>query len=196
MLLSDLIGKNICVGNAVRGICRGVGISPKNFSVKYLLCAKSLQSSVIDFSVGISSVREVGKEILLSRLRSVFPKSCDKIFLGQPIYLNEGVYLGALSDAELQSFSLTRLFTDRGESYSAVSVVACSDAIILRKEQVYPLGQCIPAPVVSKISDKNDRIVTRSVLKNARKNGTLIRLTLSLPPFGVEFADFSTQRRS
>ena len=190
MLLSQLIGKNICVGKTVRGVCLGVGISPKNFAVKYLLCAKSAQSKTVDFSISIASVQEIGDEISLSRLRSVFPKNCDKIFLLQPVYLNEGVFLGNLADVELTSLTATRLFTDRGTTHSALSIVACSDAVILRKEQSFPIGQRVPAPVVLKFSDKNEPVVTRSVLKNAMKNGALVRLTLSLSPFEVEFIDF------
>ncbi len=195
MLLSELIGKNICVGKTVRGVCRGIGISPKNFAVKYLLCAKSAQSQAVDFSVGISAVDEIGDDIYLSRLRSVFPKNCDKIFLNQPVYLNEGVFLGNLADVELVSMTATRLFTDRGTTHSALSIVACSDAVILKKEQTFPLGQRVPAPVVLKISDKNEAVVTRALLKNAMKNGALIRLTLSLSPFGVEFTDFPAKKQ-
>lgn len=195
MLLSQLVGKNICVGKTVRGVCLGIGISPKNFVVKYLLCAKSAQSQTVDFSISISAVQEVGDEIFISRLRSVFPKNCDKIFLNQPVYLNEGIFLGALADVELISFTATRLFTDRGTTHSALSIVACSDAVILRKEQAYPIGQRVPAPVVLKISDKNEAVVTRSVLKNAMKNGALIRLTLSLSPFGIEYMEFPECKR-
>lgn len=195
MLLSELIGKNICAGKTVRGVCRGVGISPKTFAVKYLLCAKSAQSQSVDFSIGISAVEEIGNDIYLSRLRSVFPKNCDKIFLNQPVYLNEGVFLGNLADVELISLTATRLFTDRGTTHSALSIVACSDAVILKKEQTFPIGQRVPAPIVSKISDKNETIVTRSLLRTAMQNGALIRLTLSLAPFGVEFIDFPTKKQ-
>lgn len=195
MLLSELIGKNICAGKTVRGVCRGVGISPKTFAVKYFLCAKSAQSQSVDFSIGISAVEEIGNDIYLSRLRSVFPKNCDKIFLNQPVYLNEGVFLGNLADVELISLTATRLFTDRGTTHSALSIVACSDAVILKKEQTFPIGQRVPAPIVSKISDKNETIVTRSLLRTAMQNGALIRLTLSLAPFGVEFIDFPTKKQ-
>lgn len=196
MLLSSLVGKNICVGKTVRGVCLGVGIAPKSFAVKYLLCARSAQSKSVDFSVGASAVQEIGTDISLSRLRTVLPKNCDKIFIGQPVYLNEGVYLGKLSDMELVSFTATRLFTDRQTTHSVLSVVACSDAVILKKEQAFPLGQRIPATVVSKICDRNEGVVTRSVLKNAAKKGALVRFTLSLAPFGVEFAEFSDSKRS
>ncbi len=191
MFLSELVGKNICVGQTVRGVCLGVGLSPKTFAVKYLLCARSAQSKTVEFSIGISSVREIGSEIALSRLRAVLPKNCEKIFLNQPVYLNEGVYLGTLADVELVSFTAIRLLTDRKIGYSALSIVACSDAVILRREQAFPLGQRIPVPVVSSVCEHNEAVVTRSVLKNAARKGALIRLTLSLSPFGVEFAEFS-----
>ena len=65
------------------------------------------------------------------------------------------------------------------------SIFGCSDAVILRKEQAYPLGQRIPAPILPLITEKYEPVVTRAVLRNATAKRTLVKLTLSLPPFSI-----------
>ncbi|MBQ8295989.1 MAG: hypothetical protein IJX87_06115 [Clostridia bacterium] len=200
MLLSELIGKNLCAGKGgkdgktktVRGVCRGIGVSSKNFSVKYLLCAeqKGNAGCAADFSVNLSAVETIGEEIYLFRLRPVYPKNCIKFFLGQPIYSVEGSFLGHVADVELQNMVATKLYTDRDTAHSVLCVAACHDAVILRKEQPFPIGQRIPAPVVLKIFDKNEAVVTKPILRGAMQRGMLVRLTLSLPPFDCGFVEF------
>lgn len=184
MKLSELTGKHVFVGNNFKGVCLGVGISLKNCAVKYLLCcsAKAYISlhAHADFAVNVSAIEEVGAQIRLSRLRPVHPKNCAKIFGGLPVFSFEGAFLGKLHDLEIQDFTATRLYTDRNKSFPALCIAACTDALLLRKEQPYPLGQRIPAPLVLPI---NEPVVTKSVLRTASENGKLIRLTLSLPPF-------------
>ena len=105
--------------------------------------------------------------------------------VGLPIYSFDGGYLGEVVDLDIEDFIASRLFSNRGESFPITSVFACSDAVILRKEQPFPLGQRIPAPLISHVTDKNDAVVTRPVLKTAIRKSNLIRLTLALPPFST-----------
>lgn len=191
MLLSHLINKNICSANTVKGCCKGVGISTKNAKVKYLLCA-STNHSATDFAINASSVTDVEDEIAISALRPVFPKSCIKLFIGLPVFSYEGAYLGNLTDLSFDDFVATEFYTNRKKAYSVQNIFACNDAILLKKEQVYPLGQRIPAPVVSRFSNKSDSVVTKPYLRLAMSKGNLIKLTLSLSPF---FLDLPMQHK-
>lgn len=184
MFISNYLGKIILVGKEQRGVCISIGFSLKNQTLKCLLCAPSPQKKP-DFAVSISAVKSVEDCIVLSRLRSVLPSGCARLAIGNPIYSYEGDFLGKLTDAEIKDGALFRLFTDRDETFPATSIFACNDAIILRKNQPYPLGQRIPAPVISHISDKTDGFVTRPLLRAAIAKGALIKLTLSLPPFSL-----------
>jgi len=196
MQLSQLTEKKVRVGKAVKGTCVGVGISLKSRAVKYLLCSsRNLTSNTpteqvgenADFAVGINSVERISEdEISLSHLRAVFPNNCAKICIGKPIYSDEGIYLGKVVDMEMKDFFALRLLTDRKNTYSALGLAACSDVIILRKEQPFPLGQRVPAPLVFDFLKKNERVVTRSVLRSAIQSGNMLKLTLSLPPFSFE----------
>ena len=186
MKLSQLHGKSLFVGNTFRGVCRGVALSLKSQAVKYLLCASTQTQSVTDFSVGVSAVTEIADGIQLSRLRPCYPKSCAKISIGLPVYSFEGGYLGVVTDLDLNDFVATKLYTDRGDVLPLTSVFACSDAVILRKEQAYPLGQRIPATLLPIVTDKTEGVVTKPVLRTALSKGALVKLTLSLPPFNLE----------
>jgi len=186
MNLSTLHEKNVFVGKALRGVCRGVAISLTSQAVKYLLCASSPTQSSVDFAVSTTAVSEIGQDILLSRLRPSYPKNCAKISIGLPVYAFDGGHLGFVSDLEIRNFFATRLFTDRGDVFPITSVFACSDAVILRKEQPYPIGQRIPATLLPVVTDKTDGVVTKPVLRTAIAKGTLVKLTLSLPPFALE----------
>ena len=148
MFLSELTNKEIFVGKNPRGIVKGVAISLKTHEVKYLLCANAKTSRAI-FAVPIRAVVSVDERIYLSRLRPVLPKHCACIFLQLPVYSFEGEHLGALQELSLQSFVATTLFTDKNISFPVSAILACSDAVLLKKEQPYPLGQRIPALSVS-----------------------------------------------
>jgi hypothetical protein len=184
MLLSDLVEKNVYVGKQLKGVCLAVGISLKTHGVKYLHCANAATYNPlrprIDFSVPVSAVESISDgAIRLSRLRPVYPKNSTCIFLSRPVYTNDGAYLGDVTDVDLRAFTASRLFTDTNKSYPFSAINAYGDAVILRKIQTYPLGQRIHAYPV-----------TKPVLKKAIENKTLIRLTLSLPPFhNAYFAD-------
>ena len=189
MKLSDLNEKSIYVNKTFRGVCRGVGLSLKSHAVKYLLCASSSTQNSTDFSVGINSVNEIGETISLSRLRPAYPKGCAKIAIGLPVYSFEGGYLGEVIDLDIRDFIATRLTTDRGESFPITSVFACCDAVILRKEQPYPLGQRIPAPILPLVTDKSEGVVTKPILRAALAKGALVRFTLALPPFQLDITE-------
>lgn len=186
MKLSDLSEKNVYANKNFCGVCRGVGLSLKSHAVRYLLCASKPTQSSVDFSVGIGSVTDVGDAILLSRLRPSCPKGCAKISIGLPVYSFEGGYLGVVTDLDVRDFVATTLYTDRGEAFPITSVFACSDAVILRKEQPFPLGQRVPAPMLPLVTTKADSVVTKAVLRTAITQGALVKLTLSLPPFHFE----------
>lgn len=191
MFLSDITEKNVYAGknDEARGVCRGVGISLKSRAIKYLLCSCSPvpKSPTTDFSVNVSAVLHIDGGIRLSKLRPVFPKNCARIFIGCPVYSYDGAFLGKITDLELENLTATRLFTDNAV-YPASAILACADAVILRKEQPFPLGQRIPAPILSSVCDKEETLITKSVLKSAIAKGGLIKLTLSLPPFSFSLS--------
>ena len=183
MKLSDLCKKSVYTNTTFQGVCRGVGLSLKSHAVRYLLCASTPTQTSTDFSVGVNAVAEIGERIQLSRLRPASPKGCAKIAIGLPVYAFDGGYLGKVADLDLHDFTATTLYTDRGERFPILSVFACSDAVILRKEQPYPIGQRIPAPLLYEFLTEKDVLITKSILKKAIEKGSLIKLTLSLAPF-------------
>ena len=181
MLLSDIIGKNICVEGRVRGVCLGVGVSLKTRLVKYLLCAEHNRQKP-DFAVKLSAVTKIDEEITLPRLRAVLPQNCARIFIGLPLYSQNGGFLGNLQDAELENANLLRLISDKNESFSAVAITACGDAVLLRENLPFPLGLRLPAPFRK---DRAEPVVTKAVLRAAIAEGSLVKLTLALPPFAA-----------
>ncbi len=185
MFLSQLVNKEIFVGKTPKGVCQGVGISLKTQAVKYLLCSNT-PSSRARFAVPTSAVEQVGAQISLSRLRPVFPKSCACLFLHLPIYGFDGEFLGETVDLEIKDFIATKLITSEGEEYPVNAITACADAVLMRKEQPFPIGQRIPAPMLSRLTDKTDGLVTKPLLRTAIEKSTLIKLTLSLPPYRID----------
>ncbi|MBQ8685652.1 MAG: hypothetical protein IJ514_05740 [Clostridia bacterium] len=184
--LQNIIGNPVYTKNVRRGVCVGVGISLKNFTVKYLLCSLDDSTSQTDFVVKASSVESVENDrVVLTSLRPVLPKGCAKLLLGMPVYSESGVFCGTLSNIQVESLALTRLITENG-AYIASAIAACADAVILRKKQPYPLGQRIPAHLVGDVSKNNASLVTKPVLRAAIQKNRLIKLTLSLAPFGVK----------
>ncbi len=184
MFLKDLDDKVLVVGNRAKGYCRGVAISLKSHAVKYLLCASGAGEA--DFTISTNAVKEVGEQISLSALRTVCPRGCAKIIVGRPVYSFDGVYLGKITDLAMKDFIATHLYTDQGAVYPVSAITASQDALLLKREQPFPLGQRIPAPLVYRFSEKKEGIITKSVLKNALAKGELIRLTLALSPFQIE----------
>lgn len=85
MLLSEIVGKNVYSGKALRGICRGVCLSLKSRAVKYLLCSREpAQNDYTEFSVGVSCIGDVDDCVRLKRLRTAIPKNCVRFFTGRP----------------------------------------------------------------------------------------------------------------
>lgn len=185
MFLSELTNKEIFVGKNPRGIVKGVAVSLKTHEVKYLLCANAKTSRAI-FAIPLRAVVSVGECVQLSRLRPVLPKHCACIFLHLPVYSFEGEHLGSLQELSLQSFVATTLLTDKKVSFPVSAVLACSDALLLKKEQPYPLGQRIPAPFLPLLTEKEDGLVTKPILRTAAQKNSLVKLTLALPPFSIE----------
>lgn len=176
MLLRQVIGKELFVKDAFRGVCVGVGVSKKNNAVKYLLCSSSTMTIQprVDFIVNFSAINEIFSGGLhLSSLRPVYPKNAFFIFPSLPVYTHDGVNVGVLEDGIIKDGILKKItVNDKKIAFSNVS--ACADAVILKAPKPYPLG--IPMP------DGNGQ-VTKLILKNAVKNGNLISFTLSLAPF-------------
>ncbi len=185
MQLKELTNKEIVVGKTRKGYCRGVALSLKSYAVKYLLCSTTLGGEA-DFALSVNSIKEIGEQILLTSARPLLPKNSAKVFIGRPVYSAEGVYLGKIIDLSLRDFTATYLFTDQEDVYPVNAVVASQDALLLKKEQPFPLGSRIPAPLLFLYTDKKDGLVTKPVLRTAMGQGTLVRLTLALSPFCVE----------
>ena len=186
MLLSEIVGKRVYVGNIPKGKCTGIGVSLKTGVVKYLLCSSTQStffSEQIDFCINLSAVQSITEDVNLTRLRPVFPKSCVKLFLGRPIYSDLGAFVGTISDVTLQNNTAKEIFCDNGKSFPFSSIAAVSDAVILKKVPPYPLGQRIPAPFLSDFSLQNDSTVTKTFLRCAMAQGKLIQVTMALPPF-------------
>lgn len=186
MLLSNFLGKTVYCNGAARGVCLGVGVSRKTFTLKYLLCTDEKRQGALnrnaDFALPISALHSVGERSLtVSRLRPAIPKNAVKLFTNRPVYTVDGFFLGNVKEIAFENASAARLFTDQAQSYPFTAVSAVADAFILRKLPIYPLGQRIPARLFS----QKQSVVTKSVLRNAIEKNALIKLTLSLPPFNA-----------
>lgn len=191
MLLSSIVGKRIFTGATPRGICTGVGISLKNCTVKYILCCNNAEpwKERVDFALPFSCVNSVDEVCIhANKTRAVFPKTCAQVFLQKPVFTFDGMFLGNVSDV---SFNLTNdgnfttdfICTDKNETFSAGAIYAFLDAVILKKDRPYPLGQRIPAPMISRFCGNNQTLVSKTVLQRAIQQNALIKFTLSLPPF-------------
>lgn len=186
MLLTSITQKPVVVSGNLRGVCLGVGVSLKTRAVKYLLCASSPQGNKVDFCVNYSAVDKIDEAVFLQRLRPVFPKNCAQITLSLPVFSADGGFLGKIVDLDIQNQTVIRLFTEK-KSFAFTTVQACTDAVILRKEQPFPLGQRVPAPAIFQFSDKSEPIVTKRLLRQAIEKKSLVKLTLSLSPFNLNF---------
>lgn len=182
MFLSNVTNKVIYLNKNPRGIVKGVGISLKTHAVKYLLCGNN-QSAKSHFALPVSAIVSIDENVFLSRMRPVLPKNCACLFIGLPVYAYDGAYLGKITELVIKKFVATLFYTDVGLELPVSAIAACSDAVLLKKEQPYPLGQRIPTPFVSSLLGKEDGVVTRPVLRCAMKKSSLVKLTLSLPPF-------------
>ena len=182
MFLSHLTDKIIYLHKNPRGAVKGVGISLKTHAVKYLLCGSS-QSAKTHFALPSSAIVSIDEMVFISRMRPVLPKNCACLFIGLPVYAYDGAYLGKITELVIKNFIATLFYTDTGLELPVSVIAACSDAVLLKRDQPYPLGQRIPTPLLSSLTGKEDGVVTKPVLRCAMKKSSLIKLTLSLPPF-------------
>ena len=158
-----------------RGICLGVYISKKSAQIKYLLCSLDDDKTVnLPFSA-IERADENGA-IYLKNLRSAFPNQCARLTPYLPVYSSEGKYLGRLDRIICENSCVSKLVVSK-KKYPALSIDAICDAVIL-KPLSYPLGEW---------SKEEESGVSRRILKDKIKQGKLIKFTLSLPPFNVDF---------
>ncbi|MBE5747296.1 MAG: hypothetical protein E7352_03860 [Clostridiales bacterium] len=138
----------------------------------------------VDFAVNVTAISAVADQVSLTHVRPALPKTQTKLFLNLPVYSHDGAYLGKLFDGEIENFVLLRLTTDLGYTFPSSSITACRDAIFLRKPQPYPLGQRVPSSMLSQLQSEKAS-VTKPLLDRALRQGALIKLTLSLPPFSL-----------
>ena len=182
MFLSDITNKTVYLNKTPRGVVKGIGVSLKTLAVKYLLCGNS-QSARAHFALPVSAIVSIDEHVFLSRMRPVLPKNSACLFIGLPVYAYDGAYLGKITELEIKNFVATLFYTDVGLELPVSAIAACSDAVLLKKEQPYPLGQRIPAPLLPLLLSKADGVVTKPVLRTAMQKSSLVKLTLSLPPF-------------
>ncbi len=186
MLLTEFIGTPVFVGEKQRGVIQGVFLSPKSKAVKYLLF--SLQTSAQPpIAISVSAIERIDNSgLFLKQMRSTLPKNALLFKKDCPVYAANGAYLGSACNLELFNLTATAIFTEN-TAFPATSILAIGDAVLLRTDEPYPIGQRIPAPVLSSFCDlpQSSLLVNRSILKNAIKKGKLIELTLSLPPFQI-----------
>jgi len=183
MLLSKLVGKRVYTNDKCKGVCVGVGVSLKTYEVKYLLCSENVNAtpfSPADYAVNFRQIARIDEQIVLSSLRPVLAKGCAKIYLARPVYASDGSFVGNVTELEIKKGVAIRLRTN-GRSFPLSAVNACTDAVLLKKDTPYPIGQPIASTAVT-----NSVVVTKSVLREAIAKSSLIRLTLSLSPFECE----------
>ena len=188
MFLSQLFSKKIFTGETERGNVVGVGFSLKNCAIKHLICSTQTpcknQPPQTNFAVNVSSISAVADKICLTRIRPIIPKTQTALFPHLPVYSHDGIFLGNLTDGKIKDFVLVQLYTDKNYAFPPSSIAVCHDAIFLRKEKPYPLGQRIPSPILSQLLGEKTS-VTKPLLQRALRQGTLVKLTLSLPPFAL-----------
>ena len=185
MLLSQIVGKNVFSGKSLKGTCRGVSISLKSRAVKYLLCSRETaqNNDYTEFSVSVGCIASVEDAVILKRMRVSEPKNCARFFTGRPVYSEEGAYLGIASDLVMENFTATKLVTDTGKSYPAAAISALGDAVLLKREPLFPLGSLVTADLpASPDVIRAGTVISRATLKSAITSGCLIRLTLSALP--------------
>lgn len=180
MLLSSLLIRPIFAAQKQKGFCVGVGISPKDYLIKYLFCSQT-QTGKTEFALKFSCLNLTPESLHCSRLTPVLPKACIRIFLPRPLYNESGELLGQIVDGIVEKNRLTSLIVDSGERLPICFISAYADCVIVKKQARYPIGQRTSS--LSPDCAKAFAVVTKSALKTAIKNNCLIKLTLSLPPF-------------
>ncbi len=158
-----------------RGICLGVYISKKSAQIKYLFCSLDDDKTInLPFSA-IERITENGA-IYLKNLRSAFPNQCARLTPYLPVYSCDGKYMGRLDDIFTENSCVSKLVVSK-KKYPALAIDGICDAVLL-KPLPYPLGEW---------SKEEQSGVSRRILKEKIKQGKLIKFTLSLAPFSVDF---------
>lgn len=179
MFLSELVGKKIYSAGKIRGICRGVGLTVKSRAVKYLICVDI--ASERELFLSLNAIAEISENgIRLKAFRPTAPQSISRLFSSRPVYDETGEYLGIVVDLEIENGVATALITDTGSVYSAYSLTAVSDAVLLKRRLSFPLGEKTPAFFKRQTGVP---VLSKALLKHAIEKGELIRLTLALPLF-------------
>ena len=183
MLLTSLIDKPIIVNNTPRGICKGIGISKKDGEIKYLICSET-NNPQIRFIVPFSLVTFIKQDAVhLQKVRTVTATKFYFLHLNIPVYTLQGKHIGNVENASWINGTLHFLSVN-GNDVPYTSIIAISDAILVRGKAIFPLGQRIPVPHISK-HRLRESTVTKSLLRKAVSEEFLIELTLSLAPFNV-----------
>ncbi len=182
MRLRDFLDKPVFIGQKQRGRCVALGVSLKTATIKYLYVQPENDSQA--FAVSYSALSFIGETLSLKTLRPVFPKACARLYDKAPIYAQNGTFLGMLWDTQIsENGTVLALLSNLGQHFPFSLVSSCTDAVILRKKQPYPLGQRVPAPALSLISPMQSEVVSKRILRQAIQKGNLIKFTLSLVPF-------------
>lgn len=169
----NILQNTLYLNQVPRGTCHQLGVSLKTGAIKYLFCETNAREQ---FAVNASAILAIEDfRVQLSSIRPVIPKNAVKLSIGLPVYAFTGVYLGEIKKIQRENMRVTALITDKNATIPFSAVLSCADAVILRKNLPYPLGQRIPAPAL--------QLITRPVLKKAIAEKNLIKLTLSLAPF-------------
>lgn len=183
MFLSDFIGKSVYADGKYHGVCDGIFLSLKTCALRYLSCHSPAPVNT-SFCVPYTQVDYVTDTVRLKKFTVGVPIGCGRFLLGSPVYDENGVFLGNASDMLTDGKSAIAVLLDNGKRIPASVLSSFHDAVILRKVPPYPLSQPVPAPSFSYLDDKDKTpFVTKKTLRNAAKQGNLIKFTLSLSPF-------------
>ena len=158
-----------------RGLCLGVYISKKSKQIKYLFCTLDDDKTI---NLPFSAVERIDEQggIYLKNLRSAFPNQCARLTPYLPVYSCEGKYMGRLDGIVCENSILSKIVVS-GKKYPALAIDGLLDVLLL-KPLHYPLGEW---------SNEEQSGVSRRILKDKINQGELIKFTLSLAPFRVDF---------
>lgn len=166
MFLHELEGKNIHTAKKLHGICKGVAVRIKSQKIHYLYCENAEKQS---FFLPVSTIKSVEEEGIMLKKMQPAPLNLPILSTQKPVYLQEGIFLGRVQDVRIDNWKITQIILE-DKSYSSLCITALSDALLLKKAPPFPLG-CVT---------KEGEIITRTLLKQAVKEGRLISLTTSL----------------
>lgn len=192
MYVSTLVGKRVFSRSAERGVCVGVGVSLKTFVVKYLFYQPLHERANVLFALPFARVCAAdGLCLQADGVRALSPKGCAPFRLRLPVFTAEGVAVGQVADLSITEgqdgeYRAEFMVLDGGKTIAADEIAVYADAVLLKKSRPYPLGQRIPAPILSLFSDKNQPFVSKAALRRAVERNDLIKFTLSLPPFHAQ----------